>query len=237
MPRPLKFLIGFSITHRMSFQVCTVAHGAWCGLASACLSDPDLSLLSSWVSRRQPHWPSTASGACHALPSQGPCLALPSACDGLPWISAQLPPFHHSRLLSMPIPWGGPSHAGPPQVTPFCNISLNLIRSTFTTRKYSILSICSLSGWVLSLECELPEGRCPVVHAAASSTLDKAPHSRAAALTDCTEDVPGGQEAGEGMAGVLGTGVPQSLGRGCSLKGKDASTCIFSLELRGNLAR
>lgn len=76
-----------------------------------------------------------------------------------------------------------------------------------------------------------------LVHAAASSTLDKAPHSRAAALTDCTEDVPGGQEAGESMTGILGTAVPQSLGRECSLKGKDASTRIFSLELRGSLAR
>ena len=26
-------------------------------------------------------------------------------------------------------------------------------------------------------------------------------------LPDCTVDVPGGQETGEGMAGILGTGV------------------------------
>lgn len=50
----LKFLVDISITHRIRFKVCTAACGAWHGLASACLSDPQLSRLSSWVSRLQP---------------------------------------------------------------------------------------------------------------------------------------------------------------------------------------
>lgn len=81
----LRFLVGISITHRIRFKVCTVACGAWHGLASACLSDPHLPRLSSWVSRLQPHWPLCIFWGmpCCFLPEVF-ILALPSACGALP---------------------------------------------------------------------------------------------------------------------------------------------------------
>lgn len=81
----LRFLVGISITHRIGFKVCAVACGAWHGLASACLSDPHLPLLSSWVSRLQPHWPLCIFwGMPRSFLLEVFILALPSACSALP---------------------------------------------------------------------------------------------------------------------------------------------------------
>ena len=41
----------------------------------------------------------------------GHTFALPSACDALSWLSAQLPPFHHSSLNSNGHSWAWPSLA------------------------------------------------------------------------------------------------------------------------------
>ena len=97
----LNISTGISVTYRKSFKsVLWPLNLAWS--SPDCLSDLPL-LLSSWVSG--PHWP-----PCILL-SWGPCFCLPSACDALSWLSAQLPPFQHSSLNSNGHSWLWPSPA------------------------------------------------------------------------------------------------------------------------------
>ena len=98
VPPLLKILTGISITYSKSFKsLLWPLSLAWSG--------PGCLLIFLFSPRGSPD----LTGLLAAFLPEVLAFALPSACDALSWLSAHLPPFHHSSLNPNAHSWAWPS--------------------------------------------------------------------------------------------------------------------------------